>query len=91
VLPSTVRVPPPIANVLSPAIRVSLSIVRVTSPIVGMPVILLHRGEKRLLLQDVLIMEAINLDVWIFMPSPRRAPAMMVYDNDLEWGGHEIE
>jgi hypothetical protein len=29
-------------------------------------------------------MEAIDLDVWIFMPAPQWAPTVMVFDNDLE-------
>jgi hypothetical protein len=32
----------------------------------------------------VVIMEAINLDIWIFTPAPRWAPTVLVYDNDLE-------
>jgi hypothetical protein len=38
---------------------------------------------KRLSLRDVLIMEAIDLDVQIFTPGPRWAPTIEVYDNDL--------
>jgi hypothetical protein len=41
---------------------------------------------KRISLQDVLIMEAIDLDVWIFMPAPRWTPTIMVYDNEFIWG-----
>jgi hypothetical protein len=38
-----------------------------------------------------LIVEAIDLDVWIFMPTPRWASTIMVYDNEFIWGDHEIE
>jgi hypothetical protein len=31
-------------------------------------------------------MEAIDLDVWIFTPTPKWAPTVIVYDNDLEYG-----
>jgi hypothetical protein len=40
--------------------------------------------QKRFSLRDVLIVEAINLDVWISTPVPWWAPTVMVYDNDLE-------
>jgi hypothetical protein len=35
--------------------------------------------------------EAIDLIIWIFTPAPRWAPTVIVYDIDLESGGHEIE
>jgi hypothetical protein len=35
-------------------------------------------------LPDVLMVDDIDLDVWIFMPSPRWTPIVMVCDNDLE-------
>jgi hypothetical protein len=35
---------------------------------------------KRLSLQDVLIMEVIDLDEWIFTPTPRWVPTVVVYD-----------
>jgi hypothetical protein len=41
-----------------------------------------HR--KRLSLREVLIVEAIDLDVWIFMPAPWWVPTIMVYVNNLE-------
>jgi hypothetical protein len=41
-------------------------------------------SQKRLSLQKVLIVEAIDLDVWIFTPAPQWAPTVMVCDNDLE-------
>jgi hypothetical protein len=34
----------------------------------------------------VLIVEDIDLDAWIFTPAPWWAPAVEVYDNDLEYG-----
>jgi hypothetical protein len=34
--------------------------------------------------QDVLLVEAIDLDVWIFTLAPKWVPTIMVYDNDLE-------
>jgi hypothetical protein len=40
--------------------------------------------SKRLSLRYVLIMEAIDLDIWIFTPTPRWAPTVVIYDNDLE-------
>jgi hypothetical protein len=39
---------------------------------------------KRLSLRDVLIMEAINLDLRIFMPAPWWVPTITFYDNDFE-------
>jgi hypothetical protein len=30
------------------------------------------------------MVEAIDLDVWIFTPAPWWAPTVVVYDNDLE-------
>jgi hypothetical protein len=39
---------------------------------------------KKLSLREVLIMEVIDLDIWIFTPTPRWAPTVMVCDNDLE-------
>jgi hypothetical protein len=47
--------------------------------------------QKRLSLCEVLIVEAIDLDVWIFMPTPRWVSTIMVYDNEFIWGDHEIE
>jgi hypothetical protein len=38
---------------------------------------------KSLSLQDVLFVEVIDLDIWIFMPNPRWASTVIVYDNDL--------
>jgi hypothetical protein len=38
---------------------------------------------KRLLLRYVLIVEAIDTNVWIFTSAPRWAPTVEVYDNDL--------
>jgi hypothetical protein len=35
---------------------------------------------RRLSLQDVLIMEVIDLDKWIFTSTPRWVPTVMVYD-----------
>jgi hypothetical protein len=46
---------------------------------------------KRLSLRDVLIAEAIHLDVWIFTPTPRWAPTVVVYDNNFLGGGHKIK
>jgi hypothetical protein len=40
--------------------------------------------SKRLSLRDVLIVEAIDLDIWIFTPASQWAPTVVVYDNDLE-------
>jgi hypothetical protein len=39
---------------------------------------------ERLSLWDVMIMEATDLNVWIFTHAPRRAPTIIIYDNDLE-------
>jgi hypothetical protein len=41
-------------------------------------------AKKRLSLREVLIMEVIDLNVWIFMPAAWWAPTVMIYDNDLE-------
>jgi hypothetical protein len=41
------------------------------------------RSEK-LLLRDVFIMEAINLNIWIFTPAPQWAPTIMLRDINLE-------
>jgi hypothetical protein len=87
----TVRVPPPIAKVSSLTVRVPHSIVKVpsptakvSSPAVKMSLILQSWGQKRFSLWDVLMVEAIDLDVWMFTPAPRWVPTVMVYDNDLE-------
>jgi hypothetical protein len=40
--------------------------------------------QKRLSLREVLIVEAINLNIWIFIPAPRWTPTVVVCDNDLE-------
>jgi hypothetical protein len=45
----------------------------------------LLRPEK-LLLRDVFIMEAINLNIWIFMPAPQWAPSIVLCDINLEYG-----
>jgi hypothetical protein len=44
--------------------------------------VLNHR--KGLSLLEELIVEAIDLDIWIFMPAPWWAPTVIIYDNDLE-------
>jgi hypothetical protein len=39
---------------------------------------------EKLLLRDVFIMEAINLDIWIFMPAPQWAPSIVLCNINLE-------
>jgi hypothetical protein len=51
-----------------------------------LPLILQCRGQKRLSLRDMLIMEAIDLNVWIFTAAARWVPTIMIYGNDLEYG-----
>jgi hypothetical protein len=63
-------VPPPTAKVSSPAVKT--------------PLILQRRGQKRLSQRDVLMVEAINLDILIFTPGPRCLPTIVDCDNDLE-------
>jgi hypothetical protein len=41
--------------------------------------------SKKLSLRKVLIVEVINLDVWIFTPVPRWTLTVVIYDNDLEY------
>jgi hypothetical protein len=40
--------------------------------------------SKRISVRDVLIVEAIDLNVWIFTLAPHWAPTIMVCDKDLE-------
>jgi hypothetical protein len=70
VLSSTIKVPPPTANILTLAVMVPQSTARVSTLAVKMLLILQHWGQKRLSLWDVLMVEAIDLDVWIFMLAP---------------------
>jgi hypothetical protein len=42
--------------------------------------------SKRLLLRYVLIVEAIDLNIWIFTPAPWWTPNVVVCDNNLEYG-----
>jgi hypothetical protein len=90
-LSSTVKVPLLTANIPTSAVRVPQSTIRVLLPIakvpssaVKMPLILQCRGQKRLSLQDELMVESIGLDVWIFTLAPRWVPTVVVCDNDLE-------
>jgi hypothetical protein len=46
---------------------------------------------KRLSLWDVLIVEAIDLNVWIFTLATWWASTIMVYDNDFVWGWSQDE
>jgi hypothetical protein len=84
VLPTLIRVLLSTVRVLSVLVRVLSSTVRVPSVLVRVLLILQCRGQKRLSLRDVLIVEAIDLDVWIFTPAPRWALTVIFCDNDLE-------
>jgi hypothetical protein len=67
-----------------PTIRVSLPVTRVLSLSTDYQgaTNLVAPKQKKLSLREVLIMEAIDLNVWIFMPAPWWVPTVMVYDND---------
>jgi hypothetical protein len=74
-----VKVSPMTANIPTPVVRVPQPTANVPSPVVKMSVILQRRGQKRLSLRDVLKTEAIDLDVWIFMPAPQWALTVVVW------------
>jgi hypothetical protein len=82
--PLSTKVPSPVIRVPQLTVRVLLPTVKVSYPAVKMQLILQCQGQKMLSLQDVLMVEAIDLNIWIFMLAPRWTPTVVVCDNNLE-------
>jgi hypothetical protein len=54
---------------------------------IKVPLILQHRSRKRLSLREVLIVEAIDLDIMDLHASPTKStPIVVVYDSEFIWG-----